>query len=101
GNLAERPTQCSDLHREIALFDDETRPRRLNECVLGDQRSGALDKYAKQRHRPVAQRDRLGALKKGLALHIESKRTECINGRDRPALPFGKLSETLPTAFTT
>jgi len=43
----------------------------------------------------------IGVPEKGLALHIEAKWTECINGRDRPALPFGKLSETLPTAFTT
>jgi len=89
------------LYREIALLDGETRPRRLNECVLGDQRSGALDQYAKQRHRTFAQRDGFGLPEEGLALHIEAKRTECKNGRDRPALPFGKLSETLPTAFTT
>jgi hypothetical protein len=34
-------------------------------------------------------------------LHIEAKRTEFINGRDRPALPFGKLSETLCASLTT
>src|SRR5262249_30866227 len=64
-------------------------------------RSGPLDQYAKQRHRTYTQRDRFGVPKQGLALHIEAKRTECVNGRHRPALRFGKLSETLRASLTT
>ena len=101
GLLAERPTQGSYLHRQIALLDGEARPCRLKERVLGDQRSGALNKYAKQRHRTFAQRDGFSAPEEGHTLGVEAKRTECINGRDRPALPFGELSETFPNTFTT
>jgi hypothetical protein len=39
----------------------------------------------------VAQRDRFGAPKKGLALHIEAKWTECIARRDGSALLFGNF----------
>jgi hypothetical protein len=86
GNLAESPAQCSNLHREVALLDGETRPRRLDECVLGDQRSTALDKRAKQRHRTFTERNGFGVPKKDLALQIETKRTESVNGRDGPVL---------------
>jgi len=89
------------LHRQIAFLDREIRPRRLNERVLRDQRSGTLNQYVKQRDRTCTQGNGFGVPEKDLALYIETKRTECVNGRDCAALPFGKLSETLRATFTT
>ena len=84
GHLGERPTLRGYLHRQIAILDRKARPRRLDQCVLCDLAPRAINQQAEQRHRTVAQRDRLGALKKGLALCIEAKRTELINCGDRP-----------------
>jgi hypothetical protein len=94
-------TQCGDLDCQIAILDREARPCRLNERILRHRRTGTLNKYVKQRHGTFTQRDAFGVPKKGLALHIEAKRTECINCRDRPALPFGKIFKTLRAALTT
>jgi hypothetical protein len=78
------------LYRQIAILDRKARRSRLNERVLRDQRSSPLNKYVKQRHGTFTRRDGFGVPKKDLAFQIETKRTESVNGRDRPATPISR-----------
>ena len=59
--LSKHPTQGCDLHREVALLDSETRPRRFHQRILGNRDTRLLHQHAQQCNGTVAQRNGLAA----------------------------------------
>ena len=85
--LTEGPPQRGDLDGQIAFLHHDAGPCRLDQRVLGDGRSRALDEHPQQGDGALAQRDRLGAAKQDLSLPIEAEWTQLIARRHRPITP--------------
>ena len=49
--------QRRDLHLQVVLLDDESRPHRREQFVLGDERAGAVDERDEQIERARTERD--------------------------------------------
>jgi hypothetical protein len=58
GRLRKHAAQRRDLHREIAFFDDDARPRGVHDAGLGDVLIWLLDESGQDRHSAGAQRGR-------------------------------------------
>src|SRR5262249_8252120 len=56
GNRRERAADRGDLHREVALLDNETLPRGLEDALLGNVLLRVLDQCLQYRDRPRAER---------------------------------------------
>jgi hypothetical protein len=82
-NLAESPTQCSDLHREIALLDRQAGPRRVDQRVLRDWHARPLNQGAQQRHRSLADRQRFRTVEQGFGVRVQTERPKSMNRRHR------------------
>ena len=63
GLFLKHATEGCDLDREVAFLDCKTRPRRLNQCVLGDWRPRPLHEHLKQRNRALTEGNGLRAAK--------------------------------------
>src|SRR5215471_14238391 len=63
GSASEHPPNRGDLHREIALFDDEPWPGRIHDARLLDVLVGMLDQGGQHSDRAWAERHRYSGVK--------------------------------------
>src|SRR5260370_871445 len=81
GHSLKDPAQGCDLDRQIAVLDRKSRPRRLDQCALGNRLSRPLQKQPKQRNRALAQHGRFVTAKEYFGLRVEAERAESVDRR--------------------
>ena len=90
----EQLAQGGDLHLQVVLFDDEARPREVEQLLLGDQLAGAFGERHEHVERACADRDRSAADNEA-ALHglqHEGIEAEGVGGHTRIRNVVGTVS---------
>ena len=79
GRLREHAANRRDLHREIAFFDDDARPRGVDDAVLRNVLVRSLDERGQDGHRARAQGHGLASLGQHACLGVEPERPDVID----------------------
>jgi len=71
--LAERLAQGRHLHREVAVLDRKSGPRRRDQVLLGHRLAGALDEQPQQSNRALTDPDEFGPTQQNPEPRIEAE----------------------------
>jgi len=79
GRLRQHPADRVHLYRQVALFDDDARPRRPDEAVLRQELVGVLDEHRQDADCPRAEHDRRPGPRQCADVRVKPKRSDVVD----------------------